>query len=96
MLVNRRQQPPRPEGRRSRLQMLDRILHHLLPHVARVARHHRMVLVGIDHHIVLLAAAVERPRHLHRILEVHIVIGRTVDDEQFRIPIIELPGKIER
>ena len=42
---------------------------------------HRVVLVGVDHHVVLLAAAVQGTCHLHAVLEVDIVVGRAVDDE---------------
>ena len=41
-----------------------------------------MVLIGIYHHIVLLARSIEAAAHLHRVLEVDIVICSAVDNEQ--------------
>lgn len=41
------------------LKVFERVFDHLLPDIGRVVGLHRMVLVGVDHHVVLLAAAVQ-------------------------------------
>ena len=46
---------------------------------------HRVILVGIDHHIVVLARCVQSAAHLHRVLEMDIVVCRAVDDKQLFI-----------
>ena len=66
------------------LQVLQCVVNHLLPYERCCRRAHRVVLVGIDHHIILLARLVESVTHLHRILEVYIVVGCTVNDKQLR------------
>ncbi len=43
-----------------------------------------MVLVGVYHHVVELARAVQRTAHLHGVLEMHIVVGRAVYDQKTR------------
>ena len=43
-----------------------------------------MVLVGVYHHIVVLACSIQGVAHLHGILNVNIIVGRTVHDKQLR------------
>lgn len=69
---------------------------HLLSYVCRCVGQHRMVLVGVHHHVVLFAGAVERPGHLDGVLEMDVIVGRAVDDQQPRAPVVEHPREIDR
>ena len=78
------------------LKVFERVFDHLLPDIGRVVGLHRMVLVGVDHHVVLLAAAVQGTCHLHAVLEMNVVVGRAVDDEQSGLGVVEHPGEVNR
>jgi hypothetical protein len=45
-----------------------------------IATHDKMVLVGIEELVVLLARFVESCNQVHGILEMYIVIGRAVNE----------------
>ena len=77
------------------LQILQAVVNHLLADVDHIVWTHRVVLVGIYHHIVLLARSIQRATHLHRILEVYVVVGRTVDDKQTCVKAQSI-GKVNR
>ena len=58
-----------------------------------------MVLVGIDHHVVLLAAAVQGTCHLHAVLEVDIVCLLYTSRMKFRstgLPLVSCLETIAR
>ena len=63
------------------LQILQCVVNHLLANVGGGSWAHRVVLVGIDHHIVVLACGIEAAAHLHRVLEVDIIVGSAVDNQ---------------
>ena len=64
--------------------MLRSVINHLLTNRRSAIGQHRVILVGIDHHIVLFARLVERTTYLNGILEMDIVVGSAVYDKQAR------------
>ena len=76
--------------------MFERVVDHLLPHVARVVGQHGVVLIGIDHHVVAFAGPVERPGELGRMLEMDVVVGHAVDQQQPGAPVVEQPREADR
>lgn len=78
-----------------RLQIFQRIAEHLLADVYHIVGHHRMVLVGIDHHVVLLPELVQCTGHLHRVLEMDVIVRRTVNDQQTRAVVAEQVREID-
>ena len=57
---------------------------------------HRVVLIGVNHHVVLLAGAVERAGHLDGVLEMDVVVGSAVDDQQAGLLVVEHPREVDR
>ena len=57
---------------------------------------HRVVLVGVDHHVVLLAAAVQGAGHLDGVLEVDVVVGRTVANQELAMQVSLLNNDYEK
>ena len=53
------------------------------------------VLVGIDHHVVLLPELVQCTDHLHRVLEMDVVVRRTMNDQQTRAVVAEQVREID-
>lgn len=81
----------------SLLQVLQAVVNHLLADVDHIVGAHRVVLIGVNHHIVLLACTVQGAAHLHSVLEVHVIVGRAVDDQQtsvVRQAVGEVDGRV--
>ena len=77
------------------LKVIQRILNHLLAYERRIRGRHRVILIGIDHHIVLLACTIQCMAHLHRILEMYVIVGRTVHNQQLGA-VTEAVGEVNR
>ena len=61
------------------------IEHTLIERMANVATIDAVVHVGIHHHIKLIALRMQFGNILHRIDNVHIIVGTTPHDEQFSL-----------
>ncbi len=66
-------------GKGHKSEMLQRIIDHLLPHGLRRIGTHRMILVGVNHHVEPFTDAIEDTGHLGRMLEVDIIVGGAVE-----------------
>ena len=71
--------------------MFERVVDHFLADPLAAVGQHRVVLIGVDHHVEAFLGAVQLAGHLHRVLQVDVVVGRAVDDEQARLRVVQQP-----
>jgi hypothetical protein len=64
------------------LQILDQEISHLGIQVkACIAACYTMIFIGVNKKVKLLVGSYQRGHHIHAVLEVHVVIGASVDQQ---------------